>query len=71
MPAEHCLHLRACPRCHGDIADTSDMYGSFQHCLACGKVIYPQQAETLPLTLADAWRDRVKNGRPKKKVEVA
>lgn len=28
--------LKACPRCHGDLIDGQDMYGSYIDCLQCG-----------------------------------
>ena len=28
--------LRSCPRCHGDLHDESDIYGSYIDCFQCG-----------------------------------
>ena len=33
------LYFKACPRCHGDLHVTSDMYGSYKQCLQCGHMI--------------------------------
>ena len=30
------LHLKACPRCKGDIKTNKDMYGEYKECLQCG-----------------------------------
>ena len=28
--------LKSCPRCHGDLHDNSDIYGSYIDCFQCG-----------------------------------
>lgn len=28
--------LKSCPRCHGDLTDKSDIYGSYIDCFQCG-----------------------------------
>ncbi len=28
--------LKSCPRCHGDLHDESDIYGSYIDCFQCG-----------------------------------
>jgi hypothetical protein len=28
--------FKACPRCNGDVRETSDMYGSYVSCVQCG-----------------------------------
>ena len=30
------LHLKACPRCGGDVKDNRDIYGEYRECLNCG-----------------------------------
>ena len=31
--------FKACPRCHGDVHMSSDVYGDFKECLQCGLII--------------------------------
>ena len=33
------LLLRACPRCQGDLHETSDMYGRYNQCIQCGNIV--------------------------------
>ncbi len=33
------LHLKACPRCKGDVSTNRDMYGEYKECLQCGYMI--------------------------------
>ncbi|MEE8518243.1 MAG: hypothetical protein V3S98_03870 [Dehalococcoidia bacterium] len=33
------MFLKACNRCGGDLHETEDMYGAYQHCLQCGNII--------------------------------
>ncbi len=28
--------LKSCPKCHGDLFDNKDIYGSYMDCLQCG-----------------------------------
>ncbi|NQW21849.1 MAG: hypothetical protein HQ475_00225 [SAR202 cluster bacterium] len=28
--------LKSCPKCHGDLYDNTDVYGSYIDCLQCG-----------------------------------
>ncbi len=30
------IYFGACPKCHGDVASSKDVYGSFLSCLQCG-----------------------------------
>jgi len=30
------IHLKSCPKCHGDMYLDKDAYGSFRQCLQCG-----------------------------------
>lgn len=30
------IYFKACPRCHGDVAELSDIYGAYLDCLQCG-----------------------------------
>ena len=32
------MHLKACPRCRGDMIASQDVYGLFKQCLQCGNV---------------------------------
>jgi DNA-directed RNA polymerase subunit RPC12/RpoP len=43
------LYLKACPRCHGDIALDDDQYGRYMECLQCGFLIR-SKAEDKPST---------------------
>jgi len=31
------IHFKACPRCHGDLIDGRDQYGSYLSCIQCGR----------------------------------
>ena len=33
------LLFKACPRCQGDMHETSDMYGRYNHCIQCGHIV--------------------------------
>jgi hypothetical protein len=39
--------LRACPRCHGDLALNADSHAAFLECLQCGHVLSLEQERTL------------------------
>jgi DNA-directed RNA polymerase subunit RPC12/RpoP len=39
------LYLKACPRCHGDIALDDDQYGRYMECLQCGFLIRSKAEE--------------------------
>jgi DNA-directed RNA polymerase subunit RPC12/RpoP len=39
------LYLKACPRCHGDIALDNDQYGRYMECLQCGFLIRSRAEE--------------------------
>ena len=30
------IWLKSCPRCHGDLFDNTDIYGSYIDCFQCG-----------------------------------
>src|SRR3989338_8172543 len=32
------IHFKACPRCYGDVAGLSDMYGAYFDCIQCGSM---------------------------------
>ena len=32
------MMLKACPRCSGDLLESSDMYGRYVQCIQCGHV---------------------------------
>lgn len=40
------LYLKACPRCHGDIALDDDQFGRYMECLQCGFLVRPKAEET-------------------------
>jgi len=45
------LYLKACPRCHGDIALDDDQYGRYMECLQCGFLIRSKAEEkSVPVT---------------------
>jgi hypothetical protein len=52
--------LKACPKCHGDLYNGKDAYGSFIACMQCSR--YLTQAEEAKLVLATAkpnlWDNR-------------
>ena len=31
--------FKSCPRCHGDLYDSSDFYGRYIDCLQCGRYL--------------------------------
>ena len=31
------IRFKACPRCHGDLMDGSDQFGSYLSCIQCGR----------------------------------
>ena len=33
------IQFHACPRCHGDLIDGSDQYGSYLACFQCGRYV--------------------------------
>ena len=35
--------LKSCPRCHGDLYDKSDIYGSYIDCFQCGHYLSAHQ----------------------------
>ena len=35
--------LKGCPRCHGDLYDNSDIYGSYIDCLQCGHYLTAEE----------------------------
>lgn len=39
--------LKACPRCHGDLALNADPHGAFLECLQCGHVLSTEQERAL------------------------
>ncbi len=61
MPAEHCLHLRACPRCHGAMKADRDQYGPYRVCIACGYVFYPPGQSAMTSAQAQAEVERHRN----------
>ena len=48
--------LKKCPRCSGDLYQSSDNYGDFIACLQCGK--YLNEGEQARLGLPNARQDR-------------
>lgn len=45
------MMFKACPRCGGDIRETSDMYGAYVSCVQCGHSadIQEQRMVTTPV----------------------
>jgi hypothetical protein len=39
MPVRILVRLKACIRCHGDVAWDKDQYGEWWRCLMCGREI--------------------------------
>jgi len=40
------MMLKSCPRCSGDLRESSDMYGSYVTCMQCGHLAdIPEQQE--------------------------
>lgn len=35
--------LKSCPRCHGDLYDKTDIYGSYIDCFQCGHSLTAQE----------------------------
>ena len=33
------IRFKACPKCHGDLIDGRDQYGSYLSCIQCGRYI--------------------------------
>ena len=33
------IQFKACPKCHGDLIDGSDQYGSYRSCIQCGRYV--------------------------------
>lgn len=33
------IFFKACPRCRGDVHETSDLYGPYIECLHCGYMV--------------------------------
>ena len=33
------VHLKACPRCRGDMHTERDVYGAYKECLQCGYMV--------------------------------
>ena len=31
------IQFKACPKCHGDVIDGSDQFGSYRSCIQCGR----------------------------------
>ena len=43
------MMFKACPRCGGDLRESSDMYGSYVTCIQCGHLAdIPEQQEVAP-----------------------
>ena len=42
--------LKACPRCHGDLHEESDLYGAYVACIQCGYLLNTRDEEALHLT---------------------
>ena len=56
------LYLKACPRCHGDIALDDDQYGRYMECLQCGHESEPvaeAEQESQPLYSREAASSKV------------
>lgn len=33
------VYFKACPRCHGDMHVSQDIYGNYRECLQCGYIV--------------------------------
>lgn len=47
--------LKSCPRCHGDLYQDNDLYGTYISCLQCGRYIDKEdvlEVTTPPLVTA-------------------
>ncbi len=42
------LWLKGCPRCHGDLLETTDVDDSYVACIQCGKELTAEQEAALP-----------------------
>ena len=51
------IHLKACPRCRGDLTDSSDKDGDYMECLQCGHQVYPKIPTPDP-NAKDGWRKK-------------
>ena len=39
--------LKSCPRCHGDLHDNADFYGSYIDCIQCGHYLAADEEASL------------------------
>ena len=55
------LYLKSCPRCHGDLHQDSDSYGSYVRCVQCGFNCDLPEGTAAPAFLQNApcWRQMV------------
>lgn len=42
--------LKSCPKCHGDLREESDIYGSYVACVQCGYILRTEEEQRLFLT---------------------
>ena len=52
------MELRACPRCHGEMAFREDLDGPYWTCLRCSRPLYPAAPPPLALRLTHAILER-------------
>ena len=50
------MHLKACPRCGGDMHVNRDIYGDYKECLMCGNMIDIEKDRYSLTSLATAAR---------------
>ena len=46
--------LRGCPKCHGDLCDGKDIYGTYLSCIQCGRYYSAPEAPARGLRPAPA-----------------
>lgn len=39
--------LKACPRCHGDLREESDIYGKYVECVQCAYILLSEDEQLL------------------------
>ena len=60
--------LKACPRCKGDLYESSDIYGSYVCCLQCARCLTDVERDQLTLETPTGVR---RSGRPKRQRQAA
>ena len=54
------LHLKACPRCHGDLHSNRDICGDYEECLQCGLMLDVEKQDDILAVPAGYSRKRAR-----------